>query len=405
MVLSYELDIQRTAGRALHSARAVWGDDWAPTRAAVAPGRIEILGNHVDYNGGPVLAAAVDRATIVLSDDSDSLEFLFADFPDTPPITIDPDDSDHFRSPYGRPGPHDFALGVLARSQSKHRRLCKGRTVVATSIPIGSGMSSSAALSVALTLLLDEKPPHGAELVYDAQAAENWTGVPCGTMDQSASVFGQVIRFEGPEGTLSISPDLTGYCFVVVDSRVERTLGTSSYPIRVQECRQAVELLEAAWGRPIGQLAALNKHDLATIEAADPPILPPVLRARVRHIVTEIERVNEGEAAMTKRDWESFGALMNASGRSSASDYAISHPRVEALVETMQSVPGVVGARMMGGGEGGSTLALLHVDAIDDLREKLVDFFADESMRRTVVPLSFAPGARLLPESEYTPFP
>lgn len=397
---SHELDLQRTVRRALAAARAAWGSDWRPSRGAVAPGRIEILGNHVDYNGGPVLAAAVDRATVVLSNDSGSLELLYADMPELAPCVVDLDDPDRLRSAYGRPKPHDFALGVLARAREKERRVRSGRTVVATSIPIGSGMSSSAALCVALTLLLNEEPPGGAELVYEAQAAENWTGVPCGTMDQSASVFGQVIRYEGPEGSASVAPDLDGYCFVVVDSRVERTLGTSSYPTRVAECAEAVATLEAAWGRPIGKLAALDLDDLRSIETSQPPVLSPVLQARARHIITEIERVGEGEVAMQRRDWDEFGAVMNASGASSAGDYAISHPRVEALVATMKSVPGVAGARMMGGGEGGSALGLLRLEALDDLRSTLAAFFDDPSLWQSVVPLSFAPGATLLSSEE-----
>ena len=400
MNASHELDIHQTTNRALAAGRATWGSDWTPVRGAVAPGRIEILGNHVDYNGGPVLAAAIDRATVVLSDDSGSLELLFADFPSLSTVAISPDRIDQLRSTPGAPEPHDFALGVLERSRVKQRGLRTGRTVVSTSIPIGSGMSSSAALSVALTLLLNDEPSAGAELVYDAQAAENWTGVPCGTMDQSGSVFGQVIRYEGPEGTVSIAPDLDGYCFVVVDSRVERTLGTSSYPVRVAECAEAVALLEAAWGRPIGHLASLNDADLEAIEAANPPVLSPVLARRVRHIVTEVGRVSAGEAAMATRNWEAFGALMDASGRSSAGDYEVSHPRVEELVAAIRSVPGVVGARMMGGGEGGSTLALLRAEALDDLRAKLAAFFEDESMKTRVAPLSFAPGARLLLERD-----
>ncbi len=265
--------------------------------------------------------------------------------------------------------------------------------MVATSIPIGSGMSSSAALCVALTLQLNESPPRGAELVYDAQAAENWTGVPCGTMDQSASVFGQVIRYEGPDGSTSVAPNLGDYCFVVVESRVERTLGTSSYPIRVRECGEAVQVLEAHWNRPVGNLAGVSLDDLDRLDAG---VLPVPLDARARHIVSEIGRVGAGETALQLQDWEMFGGIMNASGASSAGDYAISHPQVEALVTVMQAVPGVVGARMMGGGEGGSTLALLRIDALDALRRALAAFFEDESMLTSVVPLSFAPGARRL---------
>jgi galactokinase len=366
----------------------------------VAPGRIEILGNHVDYNGGPVLAAAINRATVVLSDESEHVELLFADFPGLAVIQIEPEDLDTMRSEPGAPRPHDYALGVIDRSRTKRRPVAGGRAVVATSIPIGSGMSSSAALCVALTLLLNADPPAGAELVFDAQAAENWTGVPCGTMDQSASVFGHVIRYEGPEGTDSIVPELGNYCFVVVDSRVDRSLGSSSYPVRVKECAQSVELLERHWGRQVANLAAVSLSDLTTLESGDDRVLPMRLHARVRHIVTEVHRVGEGEVAMQSRDWKTFGALMNESGASSAGDYEISHPRVEALVAAMRVVPGVVGARMMGGGEGGAALALLRIDALDDLRSALALHFDDNSMLTTVVPLSFAPGARMLDQAE-----
>jgi galactokinase len=390
MESSHEQDIHSTALRAMAATRAAWGSDWAPTRAAVAPGRIEILGNHVDYNGGPVLAAAVDRATIVLSDDDPDLEYLFADFPNVANAFIDPFTSHLTPSTPGSPTPADFVLGTIARSRSIGRGIRGGRAVVATSVPIGSGMSSSAALCVALSLVLNYDPPRGTELVYDAQAAENWTGVPCGTMDQAASVFGHVIRYEGPEGTASVAPDLGDYCFVVVDSRVERTLGTSSYPTRVRECAEAVRLLEASWNRPVGNLAAVTMDDLES------GLLPAPLDARARHIVTEIGRVGAGEMAMQAQDWERFGALMNASGASSAGDYDISHPQVEALVAAMRAVSGVAGARMMGGGEGGSALALLRRATLDELRSAVADFFADESAGTSVVPLSFAPGARLL---------
>lgn len=390
---SHLVDLEQTVRRAVAAARDVWGQNWSPTRAAVAPGRIEILGNHVDYNGGPVLAAAIDRATVILADNSSEAAMFFADFPGEDITVFDFTRETLTPSSPGAPVPSDFVLGTLARSREKGRRTRSGRVVVATSVPIGSGMSSSAALSVALSLILNDEPPSGAELVYDAQAAENWTGVPCGTMDQAASVFGNVIRYDGPEGTTSISPNLEDFCFVVVESRVERTLGTSSYPRRVQECAEAVRILEAHWDRPVGALASLSIEDLSNLQDN---VLPDPLPARVRHIVTEVERVREGETALRSQDWTRFGALMNASGASSASDYEISHPQVEALVAAMKTVPGVAGARMMGGGEGGSALALLRQSALADLRAAVAKFFGDESAGDAIAPLSFAPGARLL---------
>lgn len=396
MTAAHEVDLRHSVHRAFEAGRSVWGPDWRPDRAAVAPGRIEILGNHVDYNGGPVLAAAIDRATVVLSDSSPQTEMLFADIDPAHPRAYQVDSPERQRSGLGTPEPLDFALGVLARAHERGRSVRTGRSVVVTSIPIGSGMSSSAALSIALTLAMTVDPPHGVELIYDAQFAENWCGVPCGTMDQSASVIGQVIRFDGPEGSSQIAPDLGDFGFVVVDSRVPRTLGTSSYPLRVRECAEAVSLVRERSGRQIAHLAELDSRDLARIEQGEFGDFPHHLIARTRHVVTEVDRVAKGEEAMRRQDWHAFGRLMTQSGGSSAGDYAISHPDVESLVAVMRSVPGVVGARMMGGGEGGAVLGLLRRDSLGALQQTVAEFFGDLRPDASIRPLTFAPGARLI---------
>jgi galactokinase len=238
------------------------------------------------------------------------------------------------------------------------------------------------------------------EIVLLAQEAEHRAGTPCGTMDQSASVSGGVIAFDG--ATLAVerlSPSLGDLVFAVADSGVERSLSTSSYPLRVAESRQALELARRQLGVTVPHLAAITQEQLDALDRAG--TLPEPLLKRVRHVVEETARVAEGRAAMVAGDWTRFGRLMSASGRSSASLYEISHPRVEQLVAEALTVEGTLGARMMGGGEGGSVLVLLSRDAVPRLEETLRSgYYARYGMadRDGLIHIcAFAPGASYIP--------
>jgi len=359
--------------RASAAGRAAYGAEWRPARRAVAPGRIELLGNHLDYNGGPVLAAAIDRVMVVLVEDGagePAIETVAADIAGRPRAMLNPATLHDWRNQSPPPGPFDYVrgtiAGVLARPDLALR--APARLAFAGDVPIGFGLSSSAALCVGLALALTREPPPPKETVLLAQEAEHRAGTPCGSMDQSASVAGGVIRYDG--ATLAIEqlhPNLGGLVFAVADSGVERALGASSYPLRVAESARALEIARVALGTPLPYLAALTVDQLALLSALPESEFPPTLRARARHVVTETERVERGIVALRAGDWPTFGALMTASGRSSAGDYAISHPRVEELVAEILAVPGVLGARMMGGGEGGSVLALLPRAQLADL--------------------------------------
>jgi galactokinase len=196
-------------------------------------------------------------------------------------------------------------------------------------------------------------------------------------MDQSASVAGGVIAFDGSSlSTESLSPTLGDLVFAVLDSGVERSLGSSSYPTRVAESRAALGLAREALGVDIPHLAALSAKQLDELVRLD--VLPGPLAARTRHVVEETARVHQGRAAMAASDWTRFGQLMTASGRSSATLYEISHPDVEALVAAALRVEGVLGARMMGGGEGGTALVLLSRGAVSRLEAALRTHYYDQ---------------------------
>ena len=391
-------------GRAIKAARDAFGQAWEPDGVAIAPGRIELLGNHIDYNGGPVLAAAIDRFIVVPiareTGREETVRAIAADAPDEAVATLDAHALAGWRNASPPPRSLDYVRGLLAGLQARERSSLRPRLpasiAIAGDVPIGFGISSSAALCVSLALALADGFSAPEEVVLLAQEAEHRAGTPCGTMDQSASISGGVIAFDG--ATLAVerlSPDLGDLVFAVADSGVKRSLSTSSYPRRVEESRQALELARERLGGAIPHLAAITHEQLDALDRDD--VLPEPLLKRVRHVVEETARVEEGRAAMAAGDWPRFGQLMTASGRSSATLYEISHPQVEELVAEILTVEGTLGARMMGGGEGGAALALISRDAVPRLEATLRSGYYDRhgmADRDGLIHMcAFAPGA------------
>lgn len=385
--------------RAAKAGVAGFGADWAVDGWSIAPGRIELIGNHTDYNGGPVLAGAINRVIVVGSgtiDRATDIGLVAADISGEAqfcqPFTLSnwrAGDDDH--------GPIVYVKGIVAALIARGIPFRSGvGLAVAGDIPPGFGMSSSAAFCVAtiLALTIDNIEPY--ELVAIAREAEHRAGAMVGAMDQSASVGGGVIRFDGRDNTFSrIAPDLGDYVFAVADSGVSRSLRTSAYGDRVRETTEAREIIASEYGLDLPNLAAVEPHWDAILPSLDRH-LSPVLLARVRHIVTETRRVNDAAMAVDAGDWQCFGELMSESGASSAGDYDISDPVVEALVAHLKSQPGVLGARMMGGGNGGPALVLLHSDAVESVRTSLGSFYEQHPVSDPVNAFQvcvFGPGA------------
>jgi galactokinase len=320
-----------------------------------------------------VLCAAIDRRIVCLADQAGPPEAVEAVFADVEPVTsvqIALEATRDWRNPGRDQSPADYLSGTVAAALTRGASIPFGlRIAVAGDVPLGLGLSSSAALCVALALLADRPAPQGRDLVLRAQEAEHRAGTPCGTMDQSASVAGRVILFDG--ATLAferLEPDLERFAFAVLDSGVSRSLAHSSYGRRVAESAAAAAAATRILGREVAALAEITPAELPRLERGG---LDGTAMKRVRHIVTEVDRVKRGVAAVQAADWPTFGVLMRDSGHSSAIDYEISHPRVEEIVAESLTVDGVLGARMMGGGEGGAALVLVRRDAIGALRERL----------------------------------
>ena len=387
----------------LTTGAAAFGDGWQPEWYVGAPGRIEVIGNHVDYNGGPVLAAAIDRWIVVGMRERGGdgpIRAVFANMSGSLISEVGAGLSG-WRSEQGAAYPVHYLRGVIASLNAWSVGVKPGvELVVAGDLPHGIGISSSAALCVALIQAVSIDLPSPAELVLIAQEAEHRAGSPAGTMDQSASVFGGLIRFEGSTGAVErISADLTGLRFVVVNSGVVRNLATSFYPTRVRETRNALSLLQDEWGGDLPALGVIDGSDLDRAEQILTANDEPILARRVRHVVTEGQRVRDAERAISVSDWATVGQLMTESGRSSATDYDVSHPQVERIVSICLEQPGVLGARMMGGGQGGSVLVLIEEDYFGQLGDRLErEYFAGltEQPRIRLNWCVFAPGAGAL---------
>jgi galactokinase len=395
--------------RAVKTGQMAFGSGWGPDRVAIAPGRIELIGNHIDYNGGPVLAAAIDRFVAVAAStdpgNAATLRAIAADAPDEGVVALDSRELTGWRNAAGSLRTFDYARGLLAAMHERESPLSPrlpASIAIAGDVPIGLGLSSSAALCVALALSVAAGMRTDRELVLLAQEAEHRAGTPCGTMDQSASVAGGVIAFDGASlGVEQISPALGDLVFVVADSGVDRSLGASSYPARVAESREALEMARKALGVPIPHLAAVTPQQLIALDQMG--VLSPHLMRRLRHIVAETGRVAEAREALAGSDWRRFGALMTASGHSSAVLYEISHPDVEDLVAEALAVDGVLGARMLGGGEGGTALILLPAETLPHLDAALRSgYYRKRGMAEReglLTRCAFAPGATLIEES------
>jgi galactokinase len=321
---------------------------------ARAPGRVTVIGDHTDYNAGLSLPIAIDLATEVTytAKPGSFLVGIESDqFPDEPlEIALDPDGT----VAWGGVAEHSHLASALLRVQ---RPSTGGAVKVTSSLPVGAGLSSSAAFSVALLLALGHSDDPLA-LAHTCQEAERLAGSHVGLLDPLAIAGAEEdhalhIDFHTLETHQVKIPEEAA--FVIVHSEAPRLLVDSPYATRRAECERAAQVL----GRPLG-LCTLG--DLS--ELGD-----PVLRRRARHVVTECARVQEAERVLALGNLGALGEIMTDGHRSLATDYRASVPAVDELVEDLVVQPGVYGARMTGGGFGGCVIALCAGDspALDPL--------------------------------------
>nr|MBI2913056.1 galactokinase [Chloroflexota bacterium] len=335
------------------------------TLIAEAPGRVNLIGEHTDYNEGHVLPLAIDRTVAVAAS--------LRDDPLVRAISLDLGEDDEFALDHTPPAPgggwRNYVRGVVwALGQAGHA-LRGVDLVISGDVPIGAGLSSSAALEVATAGALataSDVRLQPRELALLAQRAENdFAGVQCGVMDQFAAALGRRehallidCRSLAAEHIPLGLPE-AGVAIVVVDSGMRRSLEAAPYNLRRQECARAACLLGVAALRDAGA-ADLESHR---------GTLPEDLYRRARHVVTEEERVLAAVAALRGRDIDALGDLLYASHRSLRDDFEVSCPELDLLVELARGTDGVLGARLTGAGFGGCTVNLVRRQALGAFEE------------------------------------
>ena len=353
-----------------------------PEVAFGAPGRANLIGEHTDYNGGLVLPVALGLRTVVGGWYSTDRALRLSSLEEPGDVVVDLDTGRGPEEGWGR-----YAMGVVRAALDAGYGLRGFEGIVTSDVPIGAGLSSSAAIEVAIAqAVLREYPGHLAVARMCRRAENVYCGTQSGIMDQltaTAAVADHALLIDCLDETFDavvVPYDLT---VLVIDSAVRRKLADSGYNERRAECSRAA----AALG-----VETLRDAHLEDIEGLGEPE-----RSRARHVVTENERVRAVVAALRSEETDALGALFAESHRSLAEDFAVTTPEVDVLVEVASGTHGVVAARMTGGGFGGCIVCLVERGGAKAAGDQIVARYADATELRARYWISRpASGAALL---------
>ena len=345
-------------------------------RSFRSPGRINLIGEHTDYNEGFVMPASIDLEVhfAILPEESNTLNLVALDLGESYSCTTD----DIKRSAAGWP---NYLLGVVDELQKSGLNPGGFNCVFSSTIPIGAGLSSSAAIECGIVYALNTLFNLGLgkpDMIRLAQQAENnFVGMKCGIMDQYASMMG---REDGPFlldcRSLKheyVDFDLKDYRFLIVNSRVKHELTGSEYNTRREECNAAVDAF-----RSLGyNIAALRDVTFEMLEQAMRQ-LDPVLARRSRYVVEENHRVKLAKSAMKMQHFDQLGQLLLASHHGLSNLYEVSCDELDFLVAETLDLDAVAGSRMMGGGFGGCTLNLVRADSMKSVQDHIANAYHDQ---------------------------
>ncbi len=343
--------------------RAGFSDD-GPVALVAAPGRVNLIGDHTDYNEGFVLPTAIDRECVVgwRATTSGHLTMRSRQFEGL----VDISSSGRVNAASVEPSWGRFAAGVVAALAARGGSPPGADLVISSTVPAGSGLSSSSALAVALTLALGDAAGFVldrrelARIALDAEVRA--TGVPGGLMDQLASLFGargHALLIDCRSLAIEPIPMPSAYAILVVNSGLPRVLAHSEYASRRAECEAAAT-----------RLGLTTLRDATLAQVADDP--------RARHVVTENARVLEFAGALRAGEAGRLGPLLLASHASLRDDFGVSTPELDFLVETLVE-NGAIGARLTGAGFGGCVVALVQRNHADDVAAKTVAGYRAET--------------------------
>ncbi len=351
-----------------------------------APGRVNLIGEHTDYTEGFVLPVTINRAVwVALRPRTDGRFRLYSqNFGATVERAGNPEPLVAGQHPEWQ----DYVLGAAWALREHGHRVDGFDAMIAGDVPLGAGLSSSAALCVAVCFALARAfalPIDVRRLAFYARRVETgYIGVQCGIMDQMAAAMGLaghalLIDCRTTEARpVWLGLEARGIAIVVADSALPRTLAASAYNQRVAECITATDAARRLFpARAIATLRDLQEDDLPALARA----LPETLFRRARHIVTENGRVQTAVAVLGHGDVTALGGLLNSSHVSLRDDYAVSTPELDRLVTLARAVPGVLGARLTGAGFGGCTVNLVERTALAAFQERVIDRYRAETGR------------------------
>ena len=370
-----------------------------PTLIASAPGRVNLIGEHTDYNDGYVFPVAIDKylniaarkrpdrhVTLSALDVGDSWEFCLDTLRTIPPQA---------------PAWSHYLIGVASLLQASGKKIAGIDAVITGDVPIGAGLSSSAALSVAATLAFLTT---GSELVGDGfpvpednkkdlaalcqRVEHEFAGVKCGIMDQTISLLGQEnhalfldcrsLEYE------HVPLKLAEHAIAICNTKVKRELAASEYNKRRAECEKGVDIL-SRWIPSISSLRDVALTDFKKHEEE----LPPLTQKRCRYVIEENARVldavsvlkgrNQSTSDKTGESLIQFGSLMNASHNGLRDDYEVSCKELDLLTDIARSTSGVLGSRMTGAGFGGCTVSIVHQDALEIFQTRVTTEYHEQT--------------------------
>lgn len=331
-----------------------------------SPGRVNLIGEHTDYNGGFVFPCALSFGTYLLISKNDDKKMRFKSLNQPEIVELE---LNQLTTPLEGRSWVNYPLGCIAQFVKRGIKIENGYDMLIWgNVPNGVGLSSSAALEVVTAYAFNEQLGTGydrTELAKIGQLSEHeFALVNCGIMDQFASAQGKkdhaiflncdTLQFE------LVPVKLQGIKVVISNTHSPHKLDSGAYNARVAECKKAVEQLNSV--RPLKYLAELTEEEFKKVEHA---ITDEVAHKRARHVVGEVQRTTDAVKALKAGDIEAFGKLMNASHVSLRDDYEVTGLQLDTMAEEAWKIEGVIGSRMTGGGFGGCTVSLVKDEAID----------------------------------------
>lgn len=364
-------DFQKLVAETTDTFRDRFGED--PQWLVAAPGRVNLIGEHIDYNDGFVMPMAIDRYVVIAGGPCEgaTANLYSVNLDDAGSVPLDAD---------SRPSEMhwtNYVRGVIALMAAKGLKVPSFNAVVNSNVPTGGGLSSSAALEVATATLLESATETTMDPVEKAllsqQAEHEFAGVPCGIMDQFSSVLckqDHVLLLDCRSQTFEQVPFMNEDVSVLItNSGVKHSLADGEYALRRKQCEDAAAALKTDSLRDVTLEDLMKQKD----------VMDDRVFRRGHHVITEISRTRLAAEAMKSGQWERLGQLMYESHESLSTDFEVSCKELDLLVDLASKTEGVLGSRMTGGGFGGCTVTLVKTDQLESVMSAIAAGYQSET--------------------------